>query len=109
MRRIFNHVSEAKLTAIIKARDDALDKANERNDERILTLMRKHLKQFNLQNHTIEVSYGFLNVRRKGVLKHAFYYNEVDTRRQSLNEQIDLILDAASDLQAHYMQVSQVV
>ncbi len=108
MRRIFNHVSEAKLTTIIAAREDALNKANERSDARILTLMRKHLAQFNLQNHTVEVSYGFLNVRRKGVLKHKFYYNDVDTRRQSLNAQIDLILDAASDLQTHYMQVSQV-
>lgn len=104
-RTYFNHVSPEKLATITKARDEAVYAADKRNDERVLTLIRKHLKQFNLQNHEVFVLAGSVHVTRKcGRPSHAsaWYWGEVHLDHEDpFESQITLVLHAAQQLRLH--------
>lgn len=52
-KTIFNHLT--KVDTFAKAHDDAVFAANRRLAQRFAQALRKHLKQFNLRNHTVRV------------------------------------------------------
>jgi hypothetical protein len=50
---VFNHLT--KVETFVKSHDDAVFAADRRLAMRFATLLRKHLSQFNLQNHYVRV------------------------------------------------------
>lgn len=106
-RHFFNHVSLDKLDAIGQARDAAIDAADKRHDERVLVLIRKHLAQFNLQNHAVYVGYGEVLVKRKGMISHGWVCGEY-VPESRLKEQAALLLYAVATLRLHDTRYARV-
>lgn len=106
-RRYFNHVSRDKLDTITRARDAAVDAADKRNDERVLTLIRKHLAQFNLQNHAVFVGYGEVLVKRNGMTSHVWECGKYVPPGR-IGDVIAPLLGAVAELRLHDCKYTRV-